>query len=662
MPPRLQRITRSSITPTIPIRYHQFRFNCSWCTLGRSIARHNLRTRISHLQSLRQRRNASSITPTTTINAPSEVPVEKRELYNALERVKTHAGTFVGLSRLGLALRSLEAPDSGGVVRVAILAARGNEGAAMRLARLLLADPLGKVEGWEVDLSDPKSAEGASGKALVIKYGDETVKPPPNPLLWTLPVPSRVLKKHNIEILISSLHFGAVPTGEQNRVQNAILVPTLETPTSASGRYMNVTYPVHKTLLLGEGLKSLIEYGRFTAGQELPEALCKLAISLPNSAFYTKPGEISPVDLEIGEKSLEKIRDSIENATIWEEGWFRAGIPSLSAWLLESSTAEKESALKPAITNLIKSVLEDTEKQIASSEQEAIRLAATSTVSQHVRAEITKVIDQWSETSHSELRDKLDMAFASKHWRRLNWYKLFWRADDVAMVTSDILERRWLVEAEKGAVFLAGRIEGEGLLTEEQLQANSFKTLPPVKQAEPEEKDRFEVHFSDLVKPDVHAADEGATLPPAIQTPWPKTIPLTRHAFATRTIPSLEALAQKLVLQTASTTTISAGISAFAYISTVSTSFFEAGAVFAFGTVLGLWRMQGKWQDALRFWEGEVREEGRKAVRGTEEGVRACVVEGGRGVVDEVGVEDRKVAREVVDNAKRVLLAFEQRG
>ncbi|KAE9967655.1 hypothetical protein BLS_005760 [Venturia inaequalis] len=655
MPPRLPRVALPSSTTSIVPGYLRFQFTCSLCTLSRSIARHNLRTRISYLQSLRQRRHASSITPATTINAPSEVPIEKRELYNALERVKTHAGNFVGLSRLGLALRSLEAPGAGGVVRVAILAARGNEGAAMRLARLLLADPLGKVESWEVDLSDPKSAEGASGKGLLIKYGDETIKPLSNPLLWTLPVPSRVLKKHNIEILISSLQFGAVPTGEQNRVQNAVLVPTLETPTSASGRYMNVTYPVHKTLLLGEGLKSLIDYGQFTAGQELPKDLCRLAISLSNSAFYTKPSEISPVDLEIGEKSLEKIRESIENATIWEEGWFRAGIPDLSAWLLESSATEKDIALRPAIINLIESVLKDTEEQIISSELEATQSATTATVPQTVRAEITKVIEQWSEASHGELRDRLDMAFASKHWRRLKWYKLFWRSDDVAMITSDILERRWLVEAEKGAIFLAGRIEGAGLLTDEQLQVNSLNTLPLAPQVEPEEKDPFALRLSDLVRPDIHAADDGAALPPAIQTPWPKTIPLTRHAFATRTIPSLEALAQKLVLQTTSTTAISAGISVFAYISTASTSLFEAGAVFAFGTVLGLWRMQGKWQDAMKFWEGEVREEGRKAVRGTEEGVRVCVVEGGRGVVDEVGVEDRKVAREAVEHAKGAL-------
>jgi hypothetical protein len=480
--------------------------------------------------------------------------------------------------------------------------------------------------------------------------------PPSHPLLWTLLVPSRVLKKHNIEILISTLHFGAVPTGEQNKVQNAVLVPTLETPTSASGRYMNVTYPVHKTILLGEGLKSLVEYGKFAYGQELPNEMCKLAISLPNSAFYTKPGEISPVDLEIGEKALEKIRESIGNATIWEEGWFRAGIPNLSTWLLENTTAEKDIALKPVISNLISSVLAEAEEQIASSQIEAEKSAAVATVSQTTRAEITKVIEEWSEASHGELRDKLDMAFASKHWRRLKWYKLFWRADDVAMITSDILERRWLVEAEKGAIFLSGRIEGEGLLTDEQLKAKSLNGLPQlVRPDEMDEKDPFELQYSELLKADINAADEGTALPPAIRTPWPKTIPLTRHALATRTIPSLEALAQKLVLQTASTTSLSAAISALAYVGTASTTLYEAGAVFAFGTVLGLWRMQGKWQDAVKFWEGEVREEGRKAIRGTEEGVRGCVVEGGRGVVDEVGVEDRKVAKEAVEKAREAL-------
>lgn len=45
---------------------------------------------------------------------------------------------------------------------------------------------------------------------------------------------------------------------------------------------------------------------------------------------------------------------------------------------------------------------------------------------------------------------------------------------------------------------------------------------------------------------------------------------------------------------------------------------YEAGAVAALGTVWSLRRMQGKWETARKFWEGEVREEGRKAVREVE--------------------------------------------
>jgi hypothetical protein len=114
MPPRLPRVLQPQRASPIGFLH----FTCSLCTLHRSIARHNLRTRISVLQNLR-RRNASTIAPATSINAPSEVPADKRELYAALENVKTHAGNFTGLSRLGLALRSLEAPGGGGVVRVA---------------------------------------------------------------------------------------------------------------------------------------------------------------------------------------------------------------------------------------------------------------------------------------------------------------------------------------------------------------------------------------------------------------------------------------------------------------------------------------------------------------------------------------------------------------
>jgi hypothetical protein len=87
------------------------------------------------------------------------------------------------------------------------------------------------------------------------------------------------------------------------------------------------------------------------------------------------------------------------------------------------------------------------------------------------------------------------------------------------------------------------------------------------------------------------------------------------------TVPVLQALAQKLVLQTLTTSTFTSALAGLMYISTISTSVYEAGAVAALGLVWSLKRMQGKWETTRRFWEGEVREEGRKAVRGVESAV-----------------------------------------
>jgi hypothetical protein len=51
-----------------------------------------------------------------------------------------------------------------------VLALPGYQSSAMRLARLLLADPLSKAGKWEDELADPKAAELAGGKSLLIKY------------------------------------------------------------------------------------------------------------------------------------------------------------------------------------------------------------------------------------------------------------------------------------------------------------------------------------------------------------------------------------------------------------------------------------------------------------------------------------------------------------
>ena len=48
---------------------------------------------------------------------------------------------------------------------------------------------------------------------------------------------------------------------------------------------------------------------------------------------------------------------------------------------------------------------------------------------------------------------------------------------------------------------------------------------------------------------------------------------------------------------------------------TQSTGLYEAGAFAALGIIWSLRRMQKKWEAARSFWENEVREEGKKAVR-----------------------------------------------
>ena len=127
---------------------------------------------------------------------------------------------------------------------------------------------------------------------------------------------------------------------------------------------------------------------------------------------------------------------------------------------------------------------------------------------------------------------------------------------------------------------------------------------------------------------------------------------MTRALLTADTIPALQALAQKLVLQTLTTSTFSTAFAGLMYVSTLSTSLYEAGAVAALGVVWSLRRMQGKWETARKFWEGEVREEGRKAVRGVESVVSNALIP--RDSLLE-GAEELEEAKEALKKAESAL-------
>jgi hypothetical protein len=493
------------------------------------------------------------------------------------------------------------------------------------------------------------------------RFGDETDIPASNPLLKTILAPSRVLEQNNLEVLVASLNFATASPSKDagNATQEALLVPTLETPTSSSGRFSHVTYPVHKTILLGNGAESLIDYGRFIGSlsdSELPPNTVKIAVNLP-SPEATAPEEpdkaVLPINLDLAEKSLAKFRESLSNATVYEQGWFKSGLPSIQDWLVAGTTSAQEDGLKPAVQALVTSLLTSTIHQISLSTAEAIKSASqVSNVDEATRLSLSKSLDIWAESAHTELRDQLDIAFSSAHWSRLKWWKLFWRVDDVGMISSEVLERRWLIDAEKNLVFLAGRVVGAGLANASTISAPSGPGIP----AKNPKKDESlpTPTLGELMKTDIDAKDQGAITPLRELKPWPMSIPLTRMHLAKTTIPSLQALSQKLLLQTLSTVSLSTAISALAFVTVSSTSVFEAGAVAAFGLVLSLKRLQSRWEGAREFWEGELREEGRKALMSTEEDFRRAL-DVKKGVVDKEVLEDLKSARGAVERAVEVL-------
>ena len=68
-----------------------------------------------------------------------------------------------------------------------------------------------------------------------------------------------------------------------------------------------------------------------------------------------------------------------------------------------------------------------------------------------------------------------------------------------------------------------------------------------------------------------------------------------------------------------------------------------------------MWRLQGRWEESRRGWEGEVREEGRRILRVVEGAVGGLVRESGRGGADVEGGEERRVAKEAVGRGREVL-------
>ncbi|EUC44795.1 hypothetical protein COCMIDRAFT_97249 [Bipolaris oryzae ATCC 44560] len=592
--------------------------------------------------SLRARSASTHVSP-TAINLRPNVPPRNQELYDALSALSGAAETHVNISRLQLALRGLAAQDA--VTRVAVLGLN-SQLSAQQLARLLLADPLAAEGQWEKELA--KAGVG-SDNAVLLKYGTDPDDVTPSPLYRVLAVPSRVLQSHNIEVLVSTVNVNvnkSVPHVSTESSTESLLVPKLQ---ATSARGLPVPYPVHKTLVLGEGLDSAISYGRFSAnGLDEMQDMVKLAIDLPVPSTDSSSdlnAESAAINIASGTKGLDSFRESIKNATIYERAWFQSGLPTLSQWLVQD--LKTSSGIKPPLRTLIASVADGVEASVAKEDAAHLQRLATVQTDDEVTASILGHLETWAEKSHAELRDQLDEAFAAKNWHKLAWWKLLWRVDDVTMISSEILERRWLVSAEKNSVYLAGRMNQAGYPDEIQRPiASSIPEATTVDTAPTAENQRLDLSTT-VRKP----------------TPWHAQISTARTSLITDTIPHLQSLAQRLLLQTFTTTSLSTAASALLYLSISSFSVFEASAVAALGLTFSLRRTQKVWEGARESWAATIREEGRRTLKSTEESVRFIIENTEKKEVpEEEDVRERREAREAARKVREVLGKLEGKG
>ncbi|KAL3481832.1 hypothetical protein BJX99DRAFT_243493 [Aspergillus californicus] len=574
-----------------------------------------------------------STSPSTALTA-RHVPPRLRDLYNSLSRIQSVAPDQVNLSRLQLALRGLESEDV--LVRVAVLGLN-DMAAARKLVRLLLADPLKGREAWE-DMVDGIGEMDGLERGLLIRYG-EVSESITNHLVPTISVPSPILKKGNLEILVTSLGTGAGPRADLSGAQltaDTFLVPTVTIQTSHTGRSNMVRYPVHKSIVCAQGIDGLLAYSGLIAQSDLKKEAGSIyaAVELGVSGSEVNNERVAFVDTGKAEEALAKFRESVRNATLYERGWTSSGMQPVVDWL--SSLKGEREVLDPSLKSLVTSLVDSADQNVVAEEKRKMLEITEGSVSEDIREGLEQSVSTWAENAHTELRGALEEGFATKSWRGLAWWKLFWRVDDVSMITSEILEKKYLRRAEKEVIWTAGQFEQAGLRDPTQKEE---EIVVPAEQA-PNGKNVAVA----VVEP-----------PKEEKVAWPTHITKSRARLLETTVPSLQALAQRLVFFSLSTMSLTSALSVLTYVSLPTASIYETCTIAAVGLIYTLRRQQRKWEAARNFWEEEVREDGRAALLETEEHLRTIVREGGRNQVDLTAHKARKAitqAREALDNVQ----------
>lgn len=455
----------------------------------------------------------------------------------------------------------------------------------------------------------------------------------PNAVLPTITIPSRLLKTNNIEILISPL--GAQPlnatSSSKGDAIERLLVPAIPIHSPIGNQYTIAPFPVHRTIVCGEGVDGVLSYGNIIGSENVSNRYsdtiqAAFQVHTQDEAASIAKG-VSFIDTDRAINALETFRLSAKNAPEYEKGWTASNVQALVDWLPKSAEANR--SLTKEVRKLIFSILENSELNIREGEQRALNYAQSRTVPDIVRKDLSIAVDFWAERNHTELREELERGFASPSWKNLAWWKLFWHVDDVGMITEDILRKRWLNRAEAETLWIGGRLRQAGLLRED---------INDDQKVEMKDSSKITRHFNRLTKllgtPVQKQQQEPVQIeaepPKQSMALWPSTLAQARANLISSTVAPLHALAQKLVLYSISTTTLTSALTILTYLSSPAISLYEAGVIATVGSFVALRHQQKKWDVARVQWEQDVYERGRQELKNTEEYLRKVIDEEGR--------------------------------
>ncbi|PHH78004.1 hypothetical protein CDD82_3261 [Ophiocordyceps australis] len=584
----------------------------------------------------------------------------RREVQEALGELAQEHANLVNLSWVQLAQQSLEQRAGDEVVRVAIWGLGGGT-TAKRLLTTMLADALSEEQAWERELAAHDDALPLIVRVGASHEGRVRVRLDTTTALHELHVSSPHLGRLNVELLLVQATAPLAATSRR-ALEEAVLVPLVGIA-SAEHRISPLATPVHQALVVASGMPGAVCASALPISQS--HDAVRAAVDLPGVPAKQPSCAFAVVDVSRAQESLRAIRLGPQHAREYERLWLESNVAALVDWLKTSARVAAAHTTKPAVRRHVAALLDNVSCAIEEQEQEQVASVHRTHTS---LGGVSGRLAEWTHKAHAELQDELDLCFAGRRWRKLGWWKLFWRVDDVAMLTSDMLSQRFLPTAEQELVYLAGRIAelapdaprypqpGAASYSHDLDAAaapDSQAAAAPLNSLEPSSSKHQDSWF--------RSSPPSPPPPPPCALPkWPGHIAFTRRYLHHETVPALQSLAQSLVAQALGTVGATSSLAALLYLSSASATLYEVGAVAALGLVYSLARMQRKWDAARAYWQGEVREEGRKAIRGAEASV--AVVLRRQDAPDDalrLGERDFGRARELVQTAKEALARIE---